>query len=124
ITPRTVALYVNSPHNPTGRILPPAVVDAMVRVARRHGLWLVVDEAYQDLYFGEAPVPIWSRDDVQEIYVASHTLSKSYGLAGARIGYLHGAPAAMGAIAAVQAFSTYCAARPMQLGAARVLDEG
>ncbi|MCA9617297.1 MAG: aminotransferase class I/II-fold pyridoxal phosphate-dependent enzyme, partial [Myxococcales bacterium] len=44
--------------------------------------------------------------------------------AGARIGYLHGCEEAMAAIAAVQLYSTYCAPRPMQLGAARALDEG
>lgn len=124
VTPRTVALYVNSPHNPTGRVLTREHVDAMVRVARRHDLWVIVDEAYQDLCFGEPSAPIWARDDLQDRYVACHTLSKSYGLAGARIGYLHGAREAMNAIAAVQVFSTYCAPRPMQLGAARVLDEG
>jgi N-succinyldiaminopimelate aminotransferase len=53
-----------------------------------------------------------------------HTLSKSYALAGARIGYAHGPPAAMQAVRGVQAFNTYCAARPMQLGAARALAEG
>jgi N-succinyldiaminopimelate aminotransferase len=124
ITPRTVAIYVNSPHNPTGRVLTPQQVDAIVRVARRHDLWVIADEAYQDLCFIEPTPPIWTRDDLQDRYVASHTLSKSYGLAGARVGYLHGAPTAMAAIAAVQVFSTYCAPRPMQIGAARVLDAG
>lgn len=123
VTPRSVALYVNSPHNPTGRVLTPAQVDAFVAVARRHDLWLIVDEAYQDLYFQIPPTPIWTRDDVQDRYVASHTLSKSYGLAGARVGYLHGAADAMEAIAAVQLYSTYCAPYPQQLGAARALDE-
>ncbi|MCB9602080.1 MAG: pyridoxal phosphate-dependent aminotransferase [Sandaracinus sp.] len=124
VTPRTKAIYVNSPHNPTGRMLTASQMDAMARVAKRHDLWVISDEAYQDLYFGEAPTPFWAHADVRERYVASHTLSKSYGLAGARIGYLHGCEEAMAAIAAVQLYSTYCAPRPMQLGAARALDEG
>ncbi len=121
VTERTVALYLNTPHNPTGAMLSAAQADAFVRVAKRHSLWLICDEAYQDIYFGETPSPIWTRDDVQEQYVACHTLSKSYGLAGARVAYAHGAPSAMRAIRGVQTFSTYCAARPMQLAGANAL---
>ncbi len=124
ITERTVALYVNTPHNPTGRVLSPAVVDAMVEVARAHDLWLITDEAYQDLCFAERPRPIWARPEVQDRVIACHTLSKSYGLAGARVGYTHGPEAVMKAIRGVQTFSTYCAPKPMQLGAARALKEG
>lgn len=124
ISERTVALYVNTPHNPTGRVLPTSVVDTMVEVARAHDLWLITDEAYQDLYFGERPQPIWARDDVQDRYIACHTLSKSYGLAGARVGYTHGPASVMEAIRGVQTFATYCAPRPMQVGAVRALREG
>ena len=125
VTERTVALYVNTPHNPTGRMLSDTQVEAMVRVAARHDLWLIADEAYQDLWFGEAaPTPIWAHPEVADRYVACHTLSKSYGLAGARVGYVHGGGAAMPAVQGVQTFSTYCAPRPMQLGAVHALDEG
>ncbi|MEM9073861.1 MAG: pyridoxal phosphate-dependent aminotransferase [Myxococcota bacterium] len=124
VTERTVALYINTPHNPTGRVLSEDTIAAMVRVARKHKLWILTDEAYQDLHFGERPAPVWARDDVQDCYVACHTLSKSYGIAGARIGYTHGAPEAMKAIRGVQTFSTYCAPKPMQWGAVRALREG
>ncbi|MAQ14146.1 MAG: aspartate aminotransferase [Sandaracinus sp.] len=124
ITDRTVALYVNTPHNPTGAIASPAALDAFVRVATRHDLWLICDEAYQDLAFVDAPAPLWTRDDVQERYVACHTLSKSYGLAGARIGYAHGCAAVGEALRAVQAFSTYSAPTPMQVSAERALRTG
>src|SRR5262249_43697051 len=51
VGPRTVALYVNSPNNPTGRVLGRDVADAIARVVARHDLWLLSDEAYQDLYY-------------------------------------------------------------------------
>jgi N-succinyldiaminopimelate aminotransferase len=125
ITPRTVALYVNSPNNPTGRILPPAVVEALARVAARHDLWIFTDEAYEDLvYAGAQPDAIWARPDVRARAIACHTLSKSHGLAGSRIGFTHGPAEAMRAIRGVQTFLTYCAPRPLQLGAARALAEG
>lgn len=124
VTPKTTGLYVNSPHNPTGRIVPRAIVDAIVRVAKRHDLWVLSDEAYEDLWYTkEAPEPIWARADLRDRVLAGHTLSKSYGLAGARVGYVHGPREAMEAIRGVQTFQTYCAPKPMQLGAARAIRE-
>jgi N-succinyldiaminopimelate aminotransferase len=124
ITGRTAAIYVNSPHNPTGRVLQDDVVGAIARVAARHDLWVIADEAYEDLVYAGSPRPIWLREELAERTVATHTLSKSYALAGARVGYTHGPPSAMQAVRGVQAFNNYCAARPMQLAAARAIAEG
>jgi len=53
-TARSAAVYLNSPNNPTGRLLPPAVVEAVVGWARGEGLWLLADEVYEDyVYRGE-----------------------------------------------------------------------
>ena len=125
ITPRTVALYVNTPHNPTGAMLPNRALDAIGRVAARHDLWIWSDEVYEDLWLTERPPePVWTRPDFRSRAIVVHSLSKAYGLAGARVGFAHGPAEAMVAIRGVQTFSTYCAPRPMQLGAARALDEG
>ncbi len=125
ITERTAAIYVNTPHNPTGRILPDHVVAAIAKVAERHDLWIFADEVYEELYFGGMPpAPVWSRADYQTRCVAVHSMSKGYGLAGARVGFAHGPHVAMKAVRGVQTFSTYCAPRPLQLGAARALDHG
>jgi N-succinyldiaminopimelate aminotransferase len=124
VTSRTAAIYVNTPHNPTSRVLSEHQVDAVARIAKRHDLWVICDEAYEELWLGDAPLPpVWDREDLRERAVATHTLSKSYGLAGARIGFTHGPPNAMAAIRGAQTFMTYCAARPLQLGAARALRE-
>ena len=124
VTPRTAALYVNTPHNPTGRVLPEPVVAAVARVARRHDLWVLADAAYEDLAYAAAAPPLWLRADLAERTIAVHTCSKSHALAGARVGWVHGPPGAMRAIRGVQTFNAYCASRPMQLGAARALEEG
>lgn len=124
VTDKTVALYLNTPHNPTGSILREEHLAAAARVAERHDLWVICDEAYQDLYFGETPPRAWQHPALAKRAVTCHTLSKSYGIAGSRIGYVHGPDAAMRAIRGVQTFATYCAARPLQFGAAAVLDEG
>jgi N-succinyldiaminopimelate aminotransferase len=125
ITERTVAVYVNSPNNPTGRIVSDDVAAAIERVVVRHGLWLLCDEAYDELCYASArPRPLWQRAALAEKSIVCHTLSKSHALAGSRIGYTHGPGAVMAAIRGVQTFLTYCAPRPLQLGAARALDEG
>jgi N-succinyldiaminopimelate aminotransferase len=56
--------------------------------------------------------------------IATHSLSKAYGLAGARVGFTHGPPEIMQVIRGVQTFYSYCAPRPMQFGAASALDQG
>ncbi|MFK7984487.1 MAG: pyridoxal phosphate-dependent aminotransferase [Sandaracinaceae bacterium] len=125
VTERTAAIYVNTPHNPTGKVLDDPTLAAIARVAARHDLWVFSDEVYEDLFFyGAAPSPVWARSDFQRRTVAVHSVSKAYGLAAARVGWAHGPPEAMKAIRGVQTFSTYCASKPMQLGAARALDEG
>jgi N-succinyldiaminopimelate aminotransferase len=124
VTPRTAVLYVNSPHNPTGRVLRGAEVEAVARVAARHDLWVVSDEAYAELIYGDGAPPLWTHPALAPRTVAVHTVSKSHALAGARVGWVHGPPEAMRAIRGVQTFLTYCAPRPLQLGAARALDEG
>ncbi|MDB4987902.1 MAG: succinyldiaminopimelate aminotransferase apoenzyme [Myxococcaceae bacterium] len=122
LTPRTAAVYVNSPNNPTGVVLSAAHVDELAAFTRAHDLWLLSDEAYERLSYVEPDPPaIWMHALLRARSVVLHTLSKSYGLSGARVAYLHGPEAAMTAIASLSTFANYCAARPMQVAAARAL---
>jgi len=124
VSPRAAAIYVNSPHNPTGAILSAHHVEGIARFAERHALWVISDEVYEELYFGDAPEPIWMHPSIRPRAVVVHSVSKAYGLAGARVGFAHGPAEAMHAVRGVQTFVTYCAPRPFQLAAARVLDDG
>jgi N-succinyldiaminopimelate aminotransferase len=124
VNERTAAIYVNTPHNPTGHVLSDDVLAAIARVAEKHDLWIFSDEVYEELYYGAMPIPAWTRADFQTRTIAVHSVSKGYGLAGARVGWAHGPVDAMAAIRGVQTFATYCAARPMQIGAARALTDG
>jgi len=125
VTTRTAAIYVNSPSNPSGTILTSDQAAIIARVAARHDLWIISDEVYEDLYYGDAaPASVWARPDFFGRTIVVHSLSKAYGLAGARVGFAHGPVAVMRAVRAVQTFQVYCAPHPMQLGAARALAEG
>jgi N-succinyldiaminopimelate aminotransferase len=125
ITPRTAAIYVNSPHNPTGGMLSESVLRGIGRLAAEHDLWLICDEVYEDVWFGDAPpVSAFTLPEFQGRAITTHSVSKAYGLAGSRVGYTHGPREIMEVIRGVQTFYTYCAPRPHQIGAARALEDG
>jgi N-succinyldiaminopimelate aminotransferase len=101
------------------------VLSGIAQLAERHDLWILSDEVYEDVWFGaRAPESVFARPDFAPRTVATHSVSKAYGLAGARVGYTHGPSAAMETIRSVQTFYSYCAPRPMQFGAANALRNG
>jgi aspartate aminotransferase len=88
ITPRTKAIYVNSPHNPTGGVLTRTDVERIAAIAEAHNLWILSDEAYEDvIYEGEHVSPA-SLPGMYERTLSIYTFSKSYAMTGLRLGYL------------------------------------
>jgi len=87
ITPRTRGLYLNSPNNPTGGVLTRSDVERLADVARRHRLWVVSDEAYEDVVFEGEHVSIASLPEMYERTIPVYTFSKSYAMTGLRLGY-------------------------------------
>ena len=89
ITPATRAIYVNSPHNPTGGVLTRADVERIAAIVRERNLWLISDEAYEDVVFdGAAHVSPASLPGMYERTISIYTFSKSYAMTGLRLGYL------------------------------------
>lgn len=124
LTDRTVALYLNSPNNPTGRVLPPEVQDELVRFARRHDLWILADEVYEDYAWARPHRPIGLL--APERTVSAYSFSKAYGMAGGRVGYLVGPelPGLVDQVRKVHMHGYYSAPVGPQVGAARVLERG
>ena len=87
---RTALLWLNTPHNPTGSVLDRAALGRIAALARRHGFWVVADEAYAELYFGDAP-PTMLEHGLENL-VALHTLSKRSAMTGYRSGFIAGDP--------------------------------
>ncbi len=121
-TARTVALYVSTPSNPTGRVLPGDWLEALADFARREDLWLLSDEVYEDLLYHGAHVSIGRF--VPERTLTAFSFSKSYGMAGYRVGSLVGPPAVIAEVQKLHTHSTYCAPAPSQLSALRALRDG
>lgn len=95
VTPATRAIFVNSPHNPTGAVLPRETLLAIVEIAREHGLWIVSDEAYEDvLYEPYAHTSIASlAGDWAPHVISVYSFSKSHAMSGLRTGYILAKPA-------------------------------
>jgi len=87
ITPRTRALVVCSPDNPTGAVYPADVLAQLVEIARRHDLWLLSDEAYEAITF-DAPFVSPAAFDTDRRVVVFGSVSKTYALTGLRIGWV------------------------------------
>ena len=86
ITPRTKALVVISPNNPTGAVVPRASLEGLAALAKEHGLLFISDEIYGELYFGERPPSTAAVTDVPLVVV--NGFSKSWLVPGWRMGYM------------------------------------
>jgi len=122
ITPRSVALYVSTPSNPTGRVLPPAYLEALAELARREGLWILSDEVYEAyVYRGEhASIGQYA----PERTLSAFSFSKTYGMAGNRTGYLAGPTEAITQARKLSTHTFYAAPTAGQLAALRALQHG
>jgi aspartate aminotransferase len=87
ITPKTRVLYLNSPNNPSGGVLTRQDIEQLAQLARDRNLWVVSDEAYEDVVFRGEHVSIASLPGMYDRTIPVYTLSKSYAITGVRVGY-------------------------------------
>jgi aspartate aminotransferase/aminotransferase len=119
ITPRTKMILLNSPANPTGAVASEAEVRALAELAAKHNIALVSDEIYREFcYDGALPYP--ARWNDQTIVVDG--LSKTYGVTGWRLGFLHGPSAIIDKLTMLQQYTFVCAPHPLQWAALAALD--
>jgi aspartate aminotransferase/aminotransferase len=111
ITPRTKALLVNSPANPTGTVLPRDTVRELAALARERGVLLVSDEIYRAFcYDGPFTSPAEFNDEVLVI----DGFSKAYGMTGWRLGFAHGPRRLIEEMTKLQQFTFVCAPSMVQ----------
>jgi N-succinyldiaminopimelate aminotransferase len=125
ITRATAALYLTTPNNPDGKVLSRAHLEAVARVAERHDLWVLSDEAYEEYTFdGREHSSIATLPGMAERTLTAFTFSKTYAQAGLRLGYLVGPTGAIDAARKMANHSVYSVARALQRSALRSLEHG
>lgn len=124
VTDKTRALYVTTPNNPDGQVYTVAQLQTMAHVAQQHDLWVLADEVYADFVYDGAHASIANLPDMAERTITSHSMSKSHGLAGTRIGYVAATEHVIAAARRVSNHTVYNVPLAMQNVALRALLSG
>jgi arginine:pyruvate transaminase len=96
ITPRTRVVWINSPHNPTGAVMTRDEIEAVAALCRRHDLWLLSDEVYEEMAYARPHISPWSLPGMAERTIVVSSLSKSFAAPGFRLGWIIGPEALAG----------------------------
>ena len=119
---RTVALYVSTPSNPTGVVLPEEWLASLAELARECDWWLLSDEVYEDYVYRGEHVSLGPLAPERTISIFS--FSKAYGMAGNRVGYLVAPPSLVHEAHKIGTHTFYHAGTPSQLAALAALERG
>ncbi|MEA5360331.1 pyridoxal phosphate-dependent aminotransferase [Amycolatopsis sp., V23-08] len=122
VTPGTRILLVNSPNNPTGRMLDAAELEAVLTVARRHDLVVISDEIYEHIRYDGHP-HLSPAAYLRENTLTVNGFSKGYAMTGWRLGYLAGPADLVAAARKVQEHSVSCAATFTQIAGTTALED-
>ncbi|MDP6794343.1 MAG: aminotransferase class I/II-fold pyridoxal phosphate-dependent enzyme [Verrucomicrobiota bacterium] len=124
ITPRTKALMLNFPTNPTGGTMTRESLEAIACLARCHNLLVITDEIYAELTFEGKHTSIAALPGMAERTIFLHGFSKAYAMTGFRIGYACGPPALIEAMMRIHQYSMLCASIISQEAAIEALQHG
>ncbi|MEU8195697.1 pyridoxal phosphate-dependent aminotransferase [Microbispora amethystogenes] len=124
ITPRTRAILVNSPHNPTGTVFTREELECVARVCREHDLVAITDEVYEHLAFdGVEHVPLATLPGMRERTIMISSAGKTFSVTGWKTGWVCAPAPLAGAVRTVKQFLTYTASAPWQAATAYALRE-
>ena len=118
VTPRTRMLLLNSPHNPTGRVLDPEELELLADACRRHDLVAVTDEVYEHLVYDGRHLPVATLPGMRERTVTISSLGKTHSLTGWKIGWASGPADLIARLRGVKQFLTFAGGTPLQHAAA------
>ena len=124
ITPKTKALFISFPNNPTGAIMEKEDLEALVPVILKHKLLVISDEIYSELTYGKEHVSIASFPGMQDYTIVINGFSKSYAMTGWRLGYALGHPDIIQQMIKVHQFGIMCAPTVSQYAAVEAMENG
>ena len=124
-TPKTKALMICSPNNPTGTMIPKAELEKIAEVAKKHQIWVISDEIYCELaYDGNEHVSIGSFPGMKDYTIILNGFSKSFAMTGWRIGYIAAPAEVLAQIVKLHGYNTICAPIFSQYAATEGLRNG
>jgi aspartate/methionine/tyrosine aminotransferase len=120
------AVIVNSPNNPTGWVMAQDQWEVLLAHCRRHGIWLIADDAYERLVFdGAAHAPgVLARIDPEERFISANTFSKSWTMTGFRLGWVVAPRSFVAGFAKMVEFNTSCAPTFIQRAGIAAIERG
>ncbi|MFB9949506.1 aminotransferase [Rhizobium puerariae] len=128
ITGDVRALAVVSPNNPTGAIYPPSLLEAIFKLCREKGIWLILDETYRDFMpeaglvgGGRAPHGLFGLDGWEDTLISLYSFSKSFCIPGHRLGAVTAGAGVVAQVAKIMDNLQICAPRAAQAAVARAL---
>lgn len=125
ITPKTKAIMICTPNNPTGTIIPAGELEKIAKVIVEHQIWCISDEIYCELtYDGEKHVSIGSFPGMKDYAIILNGFSKSFAMTGWRIGYIAAPNEVLAQIVKLHGYNTICAPIFSQYAACEGLKNG
>ncbi len=122
--PKAKFLVVNFPHNPSTATVTPKFYERLVALAKEKRFYIISDIAYADITFDGYKTPsIMEIEGAKDVAVESYTLSKSYNMAGWRVGFIVGNKKLIGALQSIKSWLDYGMFTPIQVAATVALDE-
>jgi N-succinyldiaminopimelate aminotransferase len=123
VTPRTRAILVNSPHNPTGTVFTRAELAALAALCVEHDLIAITDEVYEHLVFDDAEhIPLVTLPGMRPRTVSISSAGKTFNCTGWKIGWVCSTPELVAAVKAAKQFMTFVSGGPLQPAVAHALD--
>ena len=124
ITPKTKAVVLAFPNNPTGAVLDGNDLENLAEVIRRHNILVISDEIYAELTYGERHVSIASLDGMRERTIIAAGFSKSYAMTGWRLGYTLAPPEITAQMLKIHQFAIMCAPTASPFAAVEAVRNG
>jgi len=123
VSDRTRVLLINSPHNPTGRVLDAEELDLLAAACREHDVIALTDEVYEHLVYDGAHVPIATRPGMAERTITVSSLGKTHSFTGWKIGWATGPAELVAAVRGVKQYLSFAGGTPLQHAAAVALEQ-
>ena len=120
--PAPTAMVVCYPANPTAQVVDLDFYKEVVKFAKKHDIWVLSDLAYTEIYYGDPPPSILQVEGAKDIAVEVTSMSKTYAMAGWRVGFAAGNERLIAALARVKSYLDYGAFTPVQVAAAAALN--